>query len=164
MESKPKAHGRLPAEFRTHLHPEPVEVLEQSAPYIFMTTDQLQGELQALADALPYPSGPYEPKPSLQEAVALGWELTRLSPFGQPPTVDELSATLAVAPSSQSRSLHRRLMQVERAIRHAQHLHGRDFEPTSVFAVNPRWDRRWDALVGGELLPAYIACAAVDQF
>lgn len=150
--------------FRRHLVTQDPAVWRDDEPYIFMDADDLEAERQVLLAALPHrPLGPL-PTVSLEAATRNAWQLARLARFGAPPTPDALTRALARLPVSQSQELRARLEQVGRALGHARRFHGRDYDSTRAVAVNPRWDRRWDALLGGSLLMAFLGWVPVDRF
>lgn len=153
-----------PASFRRHLHAQDASTWRADEPYIFMDVSDLEAERQVLLAALPHHPRGHAPTSSLGAAARDAALLTGLARFGEPPTSAELTGALETLPPSRSRALHARLEQLGRAIRDARRWHGRDYDPSRLAAVNPRWDRRWDALLGGVLVMAWLGPVPVERF
>lgn len=152
------------APFRRHLITQPASVCRDDEPFVFLDVDDLEVERRVLQAALPHPRGYRTAAFPCDRAMANAIEVARLAPFGEPPAPDALTRRLAPLSRSGSEALHLRLDQLGRAIHHARHFHGRDYDPTRAVAVNPRWDRRWEALLSGALLMAYLGFLSVENF
>lgn len=153
-----------PKEFRQQLKPLTAEVLhEDETTFIFMDADILEGERIALCEALPAnASWPVE-VPTRSSPIALGSHFAGVFENRPHATSDDLRAGLALLSHPEIQALQARFAQIHSAIWHVRHYHGRDFEPTRVFAVSPVWRRRWETLIGGILYPAYIAVLDVNR-
>lgn len=150
--------------FRRYLITQPASVCRDDEPFVFLDMDDLEAERRVLQAALPHPHGHPAATLPRDSAMANAIVVARLAPFGDPPTPNALTRRLAPLSRSASEALHLRLDQLDRAIHHARHFHGRDYDPTRVVAVNPRWDRRWEALLSGALLVAYLGFLSVENF
>lgn len=154
-----------PAEYRQHLKPmQAKELHETDAAFIFMDADLLEAERQAIEAALPASVGPYRQAPSQDESIDLAIGFSGLFQHGAEPQPDELRCALEILPWSKIEVLRTRLIQIRLAIRHARHYRGRDFDPTRVFAVPAVWRLRWESVISGDLLPAYVVHLDVGQY
>lgn len=136
---------------------------ESNDAFVFMNATHLENELAIFLAALPIePSGRIEhlSRKSLFEVSIFVDAL----PFVMPPNVGELKGALSPLEDSQTRLLQCRLYQIKKAILSATFLEGKDFARTEVFAVSPVWRKRWDQLICGNLLPAYIGYIDIDSF
>jgi len=158
-------NDQIPKEFQQHLTPMPANVLHEFDPaFIFMDADPLEAERQAIVDALPKPAWPSLKTISEDEANVVSNRFSALFQSGDVPSPVELSCALALLSPSNIELVQVRMVQIRRAIWHARHYQGRDFDRTRVFAVPPVWRRRWESLIAGNLRPAYVAHLGVGQF
>ena len=105
-------------EFRTKLKPLSAESLLDDGPYIFMDINHLEGERLEILEALPPPSG--NPiYPSQEEAMALGFEFSRVARFAERPSVDALRQSLSLLDAMQSERVLYRLKEIGTTIRSA---------------------------------------------
>ena len=142
-------------EFRTKLKPLPADSLLDDGPYIFMDIDHLEEERLAILETLPHPSG--NPiYPSKEEAMAIGFEFSRVARFSERPPATALRQSLSLLDATQSGRVFYRLAQIGTTIRSAREIWGRDYEPSRTFAVSHRWDRRWEALLCGGIYLAFV--------
>jgi hypothetical protein len=140
------------------------DTMEEDGPFIFMDADLLESERQVIEAALPTSAGNDQPGLPAELAIQVAVQFVERARYGEPPTVAALRNALAPLPLSQSLALQRRLQQVRGAIYHGRNYQGRDYDPTRLFAVNPRWNRRWETMLSGVLFPAYIGYLDVGQF
>ena len=159
-----KNRDNLPREFRQYLIPMDAGFFgDFDNAFIFISGAVLQNERIAIESALPH--GTASANPSKREAFELAMRFAEIAPFSKPPGEDDaLPARLALLQPREIRVLRWRLHQVESAVWHALQYRGRDFESTEMFAVNPIWYRRWEELIGGQLLPAYIGNLSIDKY
>ena len=157
--------NRLPIEFRRHIKPIAADVLHEIDPtVIFMDVDALEAERTAIVEALPNAVCGPRPTLSMHEGLALSQVfVSKVVGCVAPETVDALRCRLAQLPNRQTQQLEHRLRQLQRAFQLIPYYHGRDFDPTRALAVQPQWHKRWEALIGGMVYPAYVACLDVNQ-
>lgn len=154
----------LPAEFWQHLVPVEADFLHADiAAYIFMTSEQLEAEREAIQQATGGGRpGAHSTKPNPEEIASVSAHFGALAPFGHTPTAEHLRETLA--PLHGSRIVAFQLELVRRALRHASRYQGQDYDPTNTFAVSPHWRHRWQTLLQGGLFPAYVGFLETGQF
>lgn len=160
-----KRREKLPKEFWQHLIPMDASLLNDEGPqFIFMTASQLEAERQSIAKAFPAPAGHASLyRPTAEQGFRLAALFDQLLPFAEPPPLDALAECAGLLQRSQSAQIGYRLDQIRRLIWHAERFQGRDFDPTDTFAVSPLWRRRWEMLLSGILLPAYIGHLSVHE-
>lgn len=159
----PKDTKRCSSELRRHLYPMPADVLHDIIQtFIFMPATELEAEREAISRCVPVGAGAQTP--TKDQCLDLGLRFAQLAPFATPPSDDAMQRALAPLTPSQSGALHARLDQVRRAIRQARHLHGVDYDPTDVFAVQPLWHLRWESLISGALYQAFVGFLEIDRF
>lgn len=128
------------------------------APIIIMTSSSVQQELETIRESLPERHGQHDRKPGNEELWLCVMRFQSLTePCIEPPTVSELRGVLAPLRETESRVLSLHLNQIEKALWHARHYHGRDYDASDLLAVPNVWHRRWESLLGGRIFPCWIA-------
>lgn len=156
----------IPEEFMVHLKPLKAQEIHVHSPqFIFMDAEMLEAELTTIEEALP----PYLGFPRLATRGVDTQELATKLFYGMlpflfaPPAAAELKPYLALLPEEEYEALRERLKWVRHWIRQATWYQGQDWEPTRTFAVPPDWRSRWDMLISGELLLAYVQALRIEN-
>tara|TARA_R110002050_G_scaffold269917_1_gene412454 strand:+ start:64387 stop:64851 length:465 start_codon:yes stop_codon:yes gene_type:complete len=136
---------------------------ESNDAFIFMNAMHLENELAIFLAALPFEQNRMVEQLSRESLLEVSVFVDAL-PFVMPPNVGELKGALSQLEDSQIRLLQSRLYQIKKAILSAKFHEGKDFARTDVFALSPVWRKRWDQLICGNLLPAYIGYIDIDSF
>ena len=156
---------RADSAYRRHLFSQGEDLVAEDGPFVLRDVDRIAEEGRTLKAALPHPPGRRRVRALSQKTmVRNAIEVSSLARFGEPPTVESLRSALAPLPASRSRELHVCLAQIHLTLHHAQRFHGRDYDPTRLVLVNPRWDRRWENLLSGTLCVAWVGHLSVDDF
>lgn len=160
-----KRRENLPKEFSQHLQPMAADVFDDLGPcFTIMTASALEAELQAILEALPDRAGTMGPRAvSAQEGWDLAMAFEEACPAVQPCTPGQMRETLALLPPSKISTLAVRLEEIRRKIRFATLCQGRDFDPTDTLLVPALWRSRWEMLLQGTLLPAWIAHLTIGE-
>ena len=129
--------------------------LRRGRQIVHIVVIQLEGERLEILEALP-PSFGNPRYPSQEEAMALGYEFSRVARFAERPPAAALRQSLSLLDAMQSERVLYRLKEIGTTIRSACEIWGRDYDPSRTFAVNHRWGRRWETLLCGGVFLAYI--------
>ncbi len=155
---------RRPDDLRWHVYPLASDDLHfDCSAFVFIDTNALLSELRAFEAALPPDTAPAHRTPTYAEMFGIATRIGAAFPGPEPESPEVLKSTLALLPLSETALLARRLRQLNRAIEIASNAWGRDHEPSRTFAVPPVWRLRWESLLGGRLLLAYVASVKVDE-
>ncbi|WP_297813629.1 hypothetical protein [uncultured Methylophaga sp.] len=137
---------------------------ESNEAYIFISSSQIEAELDVFLAALPGTPGETDREADQAQLIELSAWLLDGAPFVLLPSLGEMQRVVSQWNESQTQQVRYRLEQVRQALAAAARIQGKDFGQTDTFAVSPTWNRRWSDLLMGRLCPAYVGYVFAGDF